>query len=575
MRFPLWLKLGLLFGTLAGGSIAAVGWVEFTEQLDGEIEARRTRLVGLATTLGFEIEGDIHQTFTSEAHARTPEHRHLSKWMRVAIRSSQVDWIGSSTRDADGHWSYVVDSADEAPFPVGYPIFDGIADRDRAWETGEVVFVAGLEDEFGRWDTAFAPITSRGGAVVGMLEVVLDADQRAYEVEQRTRRIAWQMLLGVLLSFVVSGLFSRWLNRHLHTLTDAALDVADGNLERQVHIPTQDEIGLLGSAFDRMVAGLRERELIRDTFGRFVNHDVAEAVLADPDGLALGGSTRTVTILMSDLRGFTALSNQLGPERMVELLNRYFTAMSEVVLAHDGNIAELVGDGMVVFFGAPNQHQDDPRRAIRCAIGLQQALQSFNAAEGRVLEMGIGIDTGTVIAGNIGSEQRMKYGVVGDAINLAARLESFTIGNQVLVTEATLEAAGGYGIDLDDPIDVVAKGRPDPIRCYPVLAMDGERVPVLDEAAPRDVQWQGQIWRIVGKKVEVAPHDVSVVHTLGRTWRVQTQLELDARDKVKLAVVVEGQRVEDIYATVVKRVEGGVQLRLTSVPEGAGPKLDA
>ncbi len=573
--FPLWAKLGLVFGGLAASLIAAALWLDHNDQLAVERRAQQVMIEGLAQTLAYQIDGDVHRSFTTPKAMKRPDYRHLAQWMRVATNGAEVGWIGTSKRDRKGRWSYVIDSGVEAPFPVGYPIFDGIKERNHAWEEGEVIYVFGLEDEWGRWDTAYAPIRTSGGVVVGIVEVAVDAELRDFRNAEDTQRIINTILIGGLLSLLSAILFARWINRHLLTLTDTALAVADGDLERNVHIPSWDEIGVLGRAFNRMTHGLRERDRIRGAFGRFVSDDVAERALADPDGMVLGGESRQVTVVMSDLRGFTSLSEQLGPTNMVELLNRYFTAMSGPIAKRDGNIAELLGDGMVLFFGAPNLGPHDARNAIKAAIGMQQALVSFCATEGRDLEMGIGIDTGNVVAGNIGSEKRMKYGVVGDAINLAARLEGFTIGNQVLISDATRVACGDDGLVIGGPMDLMAKGRSEPIRCYPVLACDDMKMPEGEVIPAIDVALPGQCWRIIGKQVEVAPHECVIVRVQGRSLTLHTALALDVWDKIKLGASVDGTEITDVYGTVTALVEGGFEIRATSVTDEARIVLDA
>jgi len=161
------------------------------------------------------------------------------------------------------------------------------------------------------------------------------------------------------------------------------------------------------------------------------NH-VAERCLRDPDSVKLGGELRTVSILMSDLRGFSALSKRLGPQTMIELLNRYFARMVPVILAHGGTITEFIGDAILVLFGAPVVGPDDAARAVRCAWAMQRAMAASNhesrAAGLPELTMGIGLHVGRVVAGNIAGPDRVKYGVVGPPINLAARIESLTVG---------------------------------------------------------------------------------------------------------------------------------------------------
>jgi len=206
---------------------------------------------------------------------------------------------------------------------------------------------------------------------------------------------------------------------------------------------------------------LRLANIIRDTFGRYLSRKVVDKILASPEEQLIGGRKETVTILMSDLRGFTALSESRDPEEMVQLLNRYLEQMSKVIIKHDGMIDEFIGDAILTIFGVPEKHSDDPARAVACGLEMQNALMKLNREivkeDYPPLEMGIGINTGTVIVGNIGSELRAKYGIVGSAVNIAARIESNTTGGQVLISEATYNAVKDL-VAADPPKTVVMKG---------------------------------------------------------------------------------------------------------------------
>jgi len=182
-------------------------------------------------------------------------------------------------------------------------------------------------------------------------------------------------------------------------------------------------------------------KFIRETFGRYLTDEVVSTVLESPTGLQIGGEKRKVTMLMSDLRGFTSMSERLPPARVVAMLNRYLTAMVEVIKKYQGTIDEFIGDAIFVLFGAPTWDEDDAQRAVACAVAMQLAMDGINEQNKREdlpeLEMGIGIHTGQVVLGNIGSSERMKYGVVGSHVNLTSRIQSYTVGGQILISETT------------------------------------------------------------------------------------------------------------------------------------------
>jgi adenylate cyclase len=200
---------------------------------------------------------------------------------------------------------------------------------------------------------------------------------------------------------------------------------------------------LIGSAAAITAYVARSAGDIRKTFGRYLTDEVVANLLEHPEGLRMGGERRQITILTSDLRGFTALSERLSPEEVVRILNFYLSHMADTITHFQGTIDEFMGDGILVLFGAPTVRGDDPERAIACAVAMQQAMSAVNQqmqAWGLPnLEMGIGINTGEVVVGNIGSEKRTKYGVVGSQVNLTYRIESYTTGGQILISETTLK----------------------------------------------------------------------------------------------------------------------------------------
>ena len=191
---------------------------------------------------------------------------------------------------------------------------------------------------------------------------------------------------------------------------------------------------------------LRQQDFIRDTFGRYLSSEVVGELLDSPEGLKMSGENREVTFLVSDLRGFTALTSRLSPHEVIEIMNRYFEYMVEIIARYRGTVSEFMGDGILAFFGAPLYADDDPERAVACAIEMQNALVAVNAEQRRLelpeLAMGIGINTGEVVVGNIGSEKRASYGAVGAPINAAYRIESFTVGGQILISPTTYERVG-------------------------------------------------------------------------------------------------------------------------------------
>lgn len=236
-------------------------------------------------------------------------------------------------------------------------------------------------------------------------------------------------------------------------------------------------LALSGSAIAITAYVARSAADIRKTFGRYLSDEIVATLLESPEGLRMGGERRKITILTSDLRGFTALSERLSPEEVVKVLNFYLSQMADVITAYQGTIDEFMGDGILVLFGAPTQRVDDPERAVACAIAMQLKMNEVNQQleewDLNALEMGIGINTGEVVVGNLGSEKRTKYGVVGSQVNLTYRIESYTTGGQIIISESTLKAAGAEIIEVESKKLVQPKGVKQPIYIYEVGGIQG------------------------------------------------------------------------------------------------------
>ncbi len=220
----------------------------------------------------------------------------------------------------------------------------------------------------------------------------------------------------------------------------------------------------------------RRNKFIRSVFGRYLTDDIAETLLDSPEGLNLGGERREITILMADIRGFTNLSSHLEPEKVVTLVNNFLSEMTRVIISYGGTIDEFIGDAILALFGAPRAMEDHAEKAVACALEMQQAMQAVNELNQQSglpeLATGIGINTGEVIVGNIGSEQRAKYGVVGHNVNFASRIESYTDGGQILVSDRTLEACNGL-LETRGEMSVRPKGFDEDVRIHDICGIGG------------------------------------------------------------------------------------------------------
>jgi adenylate cyclase len=237
-----------------------------------------------------------------------------------------------------------------------------------------------------------------------------------------------------------------------------------------------------------------EKEQARDAFARFVPETVVDQVLADADGVRLGGVRRAATVLFSDLRGFTSFSETLEPEQVIEALNRYLTAMSEAILDHGGTLVAYMGDGIMAVFGAPLQQDDHADRALEASREMLERLEGFNGwlREQHLhdgFKMGIGLNSGPVMSGNVGSERRLEYTALGDTTNTAARLEGMTKGtpHQLYVSDTTYQALTRPAEDLIAVGEAEVRGRKAKVRLWSLR--DGD-VPAAEPAPPEVIETQ-------------------------------------------------------------------------------------
>ena len=302
-------------------------------------------------------------------------------------------------------------------------------------------------------------------------------------------RIVRRNLFYALAVLGIAALVSMWFGWRLASVMSRALRRVNTALKRVVQldyvhvlgVETGDELEDLANGFNTMVDGLKERDTLRTTFGKYMTAAIIEHLLAGK--VALGGESLEVTILFTDIRSFTTISEKMDPQQLVGLLNEYFTEMVGIVMSEGGVVDKYIGDALMAVFGAPVPKPGDAVNAVRAAVKMRRALEALNgrlAGRGLArLRTGIGIHTGQVIAGNIGSEQRMEYTVIGDAVNLASRLETCTkdLGVNVLISEDTYERTK-HVIEARAIREITVKGRRAPVMTYEVLGIQGE--PLLD-----------------------------------------------------------------------------------------------
>jgi len=312
-----------------------------------------------------------------------------------------------------------------------------------------------------------------------------------------------------------------------------------------------------------------------------MSDDVVNSLLESPGGQQLGGVEKNVTIMMSDLRGFTSMSERLPAEQVVSLINNFLGVMTDIILRRHGTIIEFLGDAIFAVFGAPESSPTQAADAVACAVEMQQSMSKvneINRGEGLPeVEMGIGLNTGRVAVGNIGSEKRAKYGVVGRHVNLAARIESYTVGAQILISDSTAEEAGQILLRRGQ-MTVKPKGVKEPIVIHDIVGVGGDYNIYMPESSkeelyepPRPMKIRFNI--ISGKDSGAELHGAAINGFTMREARVESKLALDKHTNVKFRLVgpddkdMEG----DLYGKVVGWWDEGFRIHFTAVP----PEIEA
>src|SRR5882724_6784509 len=372
---------------------------------------------------------------------------------------------------------------------------------------------------------------------------------------------------------------------HADDLSEALQQERD-DLETVLELTTDHGDAIEADLQTQAEALARRSQFIRDTFGRYVSEEVVAQLLDAPEGFELGGELRKVTILMSDLRGFTALAECLDPQEVMTFLNRYLEAMVDVILAYRGTIIKILGDGLLVLFGAPLSRDDDAERAVACALAMQLQLDATNAPNRQAglpeVDMGIGIHTGEVVVGHIGSQQRTKYGVVGSAMNLTGRIESYTTGGQILISPTTYAETAAV-LTVSHQMAVAPKGVATPLTLYAVSGIEGVHhlcLPTPTETLVSLPQAFDVRYTVLeGKFVGSTMYGGRVVKLATKTAELHMDQPVAAFSNLKLHLLrPTGEVVPgELFAKVVETLPEDpcrVVISFTSIPEAARIFLD-
>ncbi|HNW28876.1 MAG TPA: adenylate/guanylate cyclase domain-containing protein [Spirochaetota bacterium] len=298
-------------------------------------------------------------------------------------------------------------------------------------------------------------------------------------------RIRWRNILITLIvlnaGILIVYFFSKTLTRPIKRLVSATQEIEKGNFHVDIKRTSSDEVGDLTDSFVKMGIGLGERERIKDAFGKFVNKELADKVLRGE--LKLGGERITAPVFFSDIRYFTAISEKMDPEEVVDFLNEYMTRMVDCVNRTGGVVDKFIGDAIMAIWGTPVSSGNDTESAVNCALMMRETLMEYNAGRGTakkpIIQIGCGINTGPVIAGQIGSHERMEYTVIGDTVNVASRIESLNkpFGTDILISQDSYRLVEGI-YNTVAMQKIMIKGKSKPQQIYAILGRkDDPRAP--------------------------------------------------------------------------------------------------
>ncbi len=587
--FSIVFKNMALFLVILIVAIAPLSFRYYQSSRDYEIDVLAAKLEFIAERGVSLIDSESVHALRKPSDKKTEEYAIVLAALRRIKKLSGVDNAVIMRRRPNGRYEYV--AAGHDGFGIGqdahiHQLFPATykATND-TWDRGEMMhsqlFGGKVGDRlFNQFLQVNVPL-KLNKKVVAILMVNKFANPVAEKVRANTIRLFGFTAALLALGLLLFGFASSRMLRLLRSLTSASEEVSRGNLD--VSLPAKrghDEVGRLAASFEGMIEGLKQRDFIRDTFGRYISEEIVDELLNSPDGLKLGGEVREVTFLVSDLRGFTALSSRLKPDEVIDVVNRFLEPMVETITRYKGTVDEFQGDGILAFFGAPLAAPDDPARAVACAVQMQCALEGINEEQRArglpELHMGIGVNTGEVIVGNIGSEKRTKYGAMGTTINMAYRIESHTVSGQVLISPETHSRTADL-LKVGEVQDLRFKGLEEPVRVYEVLGMSGEYAcetppreeEVFVDLAPPVVV---QVFEVDGKRV--SEHAVrGEVARISQNC-VDAAVEGAFQRNANVVLKFEEANVSEVYAKVVEAEGERTRMRFTSLPDDAAAYFD-
>ena len=483
MRYRTKLAIAMaLLVAFAGGLVLALYYHQSREILFQRI---RSQVLSIAATAATQVDGDLLEqirTRADEPSAAYTAIQHVLRTMRDANRRGDVHvrFVYTARRVAENppRWIYLVDSQenDASKSHVGDPL-------EFVSETGQQLSMdrpyaeeSFSHDAFGTWLSANAPIRNSQGKTVGVLGVDVAADDVLARLNALFRTGLLATGGGVAAALLLAVLIAQLANVSLEKIRAGVERIGQGDWATPVIVRSGDEFAAVAQAVNEMAVALRDREMLLGALTRYVSRDVAEGVLASRELPALRGERREITVLIVDMRSFTALTETVSPEELVRFLNVFLGRMIEIIFAHRGTLDKFMGDGLLAFFGAPLDEPEHPKMAVRAGLAMLKDIAALRVEmkgqTGADLRIGVAIHSGHAIVGNIGSEQRMEYTAIGDAVNVTARIEALNkeYGTDLLASRAVVDAVEDTCGVFREVAEVRLRGVHDAIRLYTIDA---------------------------------------------------------------------------------------------------------
>ena len=441
-------RIGLASSVAVLVAVVAITVQEQRMLRDDLFEQVRGRLAAAAALGAMQLDAEAHQAVAASGDADGADFEQVRDQLRLIQEGAGLTSPIYTLR-RDGDLTRFVVMSNETPF---------VGDTNELRPTVAMVFATGTPgtegpyaDAHGQWMSAWAPVLDADGEVIAVLQVDEDMASIIATFQAHLLESGLTGLLGILIALGAAGWLANGVARPIREVADATLRIEQGDYSIQLSEARDDEVGALARSINRMTRGLAEREQLRNMFGKYMAAQVVRQLLEDGE-LSLEGELREVTVLLSDIRGYTALTEELGAQEVVALLNEYFGILVDAAVQCEGVIDKFMGDAMLCWFGAPVPQEDHREKGLEAARAMLERLGHWNAdrvARGLpAVATGIGLATGCVVVGNIGSPQRLEYTAIGDAVNLASRLCGKAGAGEILVTSTIRDVASVVMEDL-------------------------------------------------------------------------------------------------------------------------------